>query len=215
MKQHRLILILVFTLLASSVLSGRTFELTDENCVRIAVIASDAPRLSWAGLHGRSGYTTNVLALYNTDSRKTAFLIAFPLDHIPDDKRITSATLSMYCVLWGQDKPRVEVRRIIGDWGDGVCHLYRRTHPEKVKWTKPGATGIGTDRARRATGLVQLSEELGEFSLNVTEDVELWYWQGVPNNGWIVTLETKGEARFYSPTHNPGSWKLDVTYEPR
>ena len=44
MKQHRLILILVFTLLASSVLSGRTFELTDENCVRIAVIASTTAR---------------------------------------------------------------------------------------------------------------------------------------------------------------------------
>ena len=43
--------------------------------------------------------------------------------------------------------------------------------------------------------------------------------QAVIDNAWEdranVTLETKGEARFYSPTHNPGSWKLDVTYEPR
>jgi len=43
----------------------------------------------------------------------------------------------------------------------------------------------------------------------------LWYLGAVPNNGWIVPLETEGEARFRSPTHNPGTWKLSVTYEPR
>ena len=211
----QLTLILVITLLTSSVVSGRTFEVTDEDCVRIAMIASDAPRLSWAAFPAKYGYTTNPLALYNNNTRKTAFLIVFPLDQIPGDMRITSATISMHCILLSTNTPRLEVRRIIGDWSDGVCHTYRRILPEKVKWTKPGATGVGTDRARRATGLLQLGEELGEFSLNVTEDAELWYLGDVPNNGWIVTLETEGEARFRSPTHNPGYWKLSVTYEPR
>ena len=67
-----------------------------------------------------------------------------------------------------------------------------------------------------ATASLQRYEE---FIANETPvcpvDAELWYLGAVPNNGWIVTLETEGEARFRSPTHNPGTWKLSVTYEPR
>jgi hypothetical protein len=70
----QLTLILVLTLLGSSVVSSRTFEVTDEDCVRIAMIASDAPRLSWAAFPAEYGYTTNPLALYNNNTRKTASL---------------------------------------------------------------------------------------------------------------------------------------------
>lgn len=202
------------TVLVSPIVSGRTFELDDSDCERVAMIASDAPRLSWAGYPGVSGYGTGALVFGNSDTRKSAFLIAFPIERIPKGMRITSATLGMNCILNYQNKHRLQVRRIIGDWGDGVSHLYRRTLPEKVPWTKPGAAAIGADRARRATAVVQL-KGMGEFSVNVTEDVELWYSQALPNNGWILTLESEGAVNFYAPTWSPGNWRLDVSYEPR
>ena len=109
---------LVLAVLASPIVSGRTFELDDSDCERIAVIASDAPRLSWAGYPGESGYGTGALRFGNSDTRKSAFLIAFPIERIPKGMRITSATLSMNCILNYENKHRLQVRRIIGDWGD-------------------------------------------------------------------------------------------------
>ena len=79
--------------------------------------------------------------------------------------------------------------------------------------------------ARRAECLIHTAAEydskasLTPYRLDALfseeKPAELWYLGAVPNNGWIVTLETEGEARFRSPTHNPGTWKLSVTYEPR
>jgi hypothetical protein len=178
------------------------------------MIASDAPRLSWAGYRGTSGYGSGTLAFCNLEARQSAFLITFPIDRIPEGMRITNATLSMVCILNYENRHRLEVRRIIGDWGDGVSYLYRRTLPEKVLWTEPGAAAVGSDQARRATGVIKL-KGMGEIEINVTEDVELWYSQAMANDGWILRLESEGAINFYSPTWNPGHWRLDVSYEPR
>lgn len=212
--KRRKIYWVALALCVPTIVFGRTFALTDHDCLRIAMIASDAPRLSWAGNPGKTCYNSSGLTFFNLEARKSAFLITFPIERIPKGMRVTSATLTMVCILNSHDGHKLQVRRIIGDWGDGVSYIYRRTVPEKVSWTKPGAAAIGADRAHRATATVTL-KGMGEFQANVTQDVELWYSQSSPNNGWILTLETEGAVNFYSPICNPGHWRLDVSYEPR
>ncbi|MGE0606993.1 MAG: hypothetical protein AB7O62_07860 [Pirellulales bacterium] len=196
------------------VASGKTIVLTDGDCEQIATISSDAPRLSWAG-------TANNVADYGNNSidlvPKSSFLIRYPLEKIPPGQRITKAEWTVPHVLVSPaNGARLRVRRILQEWGAGVCHQYRMTRPQRLEWNKPGAHGVGQDRAAKATasGLVRGG---GEQTFNVTEDVELWYAGAVPNHGWLLTSEDEGSyVRMHSPLWGaPKGWKLKITYEPK
>ena len=68
----------------------RTITVTDLDCRRMAMISSEAPRSSWAGLQSSTGEFSNYYGeLYSTG----AVLIQFPLDRIPAGQRITNAEL--------------------------------------------------------------------------------------------------------------------------
>ena len=194
-------------------LFARTITVTDINCRRIAVISSEAPRSSAAGIQSSNGEFSNFFAdIYSTG----AVLIQFPLDRVPAGQRITNAELIVPLIyVYPAVEQRFYVRRLIGDWGPGVSHQYRMTRPMKVEWTQPGARGAATDRVARPTAVLRTSTA-GDHSLNVTQDVELWYSGQVPNHGWIMTVDDPNVLlRFGSPTYNgKGLWKLHVTYEP-
>ena len=87
--------------------------------------------------------------------------------------------------------------------------------PERVKWHTPGAKGLGQDRAARATAMATIKGS-GEQTLNVTEDVELWYTGAAANYGWILTTEDQDVyVRMPSPFWGaPKGWKLRITFEP-
>ncbi len=194
--------------------SAKTIILTDNDCEQIASISADAPRMSWAG-------TANNVADFGNNSidlsPKSSFLIRYPLEKIPPGQRITKAEWIVPHVLVSPaNGARLQVRRCLQEWGAGVSHLFRMTRPQKLEWSKPGAHGLGQDRAAKATASA-LTRGAGEQTFNVTEDVELWYAGAAPNHGWLLTSEDQDSfVRMHSPFWGaPKGWKLKITYEPQ
>jgi len=209
-------LVAILTLLITAPLTARTIDLLDEDCERVAVISSAAPRLSWACSEWpeRGVFTTN-LGFSLRPGR--ALLICFPIDQIPKGQRVRSAELTV--PVWGVDgSGRITIRRILGDWGAGVCHEYRMVRPKPVEWAKPGARGIGSDCATKPTAVVNVTEK-GDKTANVFKDVEMWYNGDAVNHGWIITADESGAAlNMKSPISDypsgRGVWKLSVEYVP-
>lgn len=202
------------TLLYATTASAKTIVLTDADCELMAAISSDAPRMSWAAvINGVGEYGNHQIDL----TPKTAFLIRYPLEKIPPGQRITKAE---WVVPYAQSYPptgvRVQVRRVLQEWGAGVSHQYRMIRPKKLEWHTPGAMGLGQDRAVKSTASASLKGN-GEHTFNVTEDVELWYSGTVSNYGWLLTTdEQMGWFRTQSPFWNGSKlWKLRITYEPK
>jgi hypothetical protein len=205
---------IVFLFTAS--LSARTITLTGEDGDRMAVISAAAPRLSWAMLQTNGVYNTQPLILWNS---KMALLLRFPIaEKIPRGQRITHAELTM-AATYLSGNPEIHVRRILAEWGPGVCHQYRMTYPDKVEWTQPGGRGGATDRSARDSAVFKFAK-VGTQTVELTEDVELWYTNAAPNRGWIMTMETDGHNIYvpspYAPYVNGGrQWKLQITFEPQ
>ena len=110
---------------------------------------------------------------------------------------------------------KLHVRRVLGEWGTGVCHEYRMLRPKPLSWTGAGAAGVSTDHAAAPSAVVAVPGP-GELAINVTEDVELWYAGAAENQGWIVTVEDPTAlVRLNSPLWvGQGLYKLRITYEP-
>jgi hypothetical protein len=193
---------------------ARTIVLNESDCEMIAVIQADAPRMSWAGTANTTAeYGVNAIDLY---PGKTAFLIKYPLEKIPAGQKITRAEwLVPYQIVSPAVGARIQIRRILKTWGPGVSHENRMIRPQKVPWSVPGARGVGQDRAAEPTAVVSIKNS-GEQSVNVTQDVELWYTGAAQNNGWMITLEDQDcWIRLGSPMwSNPKGYKLRITFEP-
>jgi hypothetical protein len=205
---------LALLLVATPSLWARTIVITDEECARMALISADHPRLSWATRDIEPGVSTTRYEL--PLDRGRAFLICYPLDKIPKGQRIVRAELviPLYADLGEQ---QLQVRRVVGDWGAGVCHEYRMVRPKKVAWTRPGARDPVADARPSATVRVRAGTK--EQVVNVTEDVELWYTGAAPNQGWLIRTEfDDGQISCHSPLSDfplgYGRWKLSITYEP-
>jgi hypothetical protein len=178
----------------------------------MAQIAEEAPRSSWASAEVGTGVFVNSI-IDLTPNR--AFLIRFPIDEIPKDQKITKAELS-FGVSLAPNEQKIQVRRIIGSWGAGVSWQYRRTGAKKLEWAAPGAKSGGKDRVTKPTATARASGAT-EITLNLTEDVELWYAGAAKNEGWLFSVDAPdGFVRMTSPTWTAaGSWKLRITYEPK
>lgn len=192
---------------------GKTLILTAENWDRVGGMDEQTPSQS--------------LALYRSSesARSTgtvqarmgaAMLFRYKLDEIPEDHRVVHAELILPVQYKSGNEPRFYVWRMLASWGAGVCYDYRQTWPEKLKWTKPGAAGLSSDRAPRPTDIVRLPD-VGAKTINVTEDVELWASGEASNEGWMITVEDPGIAiNFASPLWvSANDWRLRVTYEPK
>lgn len=194
---------------------ARTITITAEASDRIACISASVPRMSWAPIqHGPGIFDTAQQLQFRPGM---ALLIRFPLDTLPVGQRIVKAELSLH-VQYAGGTSRLQVRRLLAEWGLGVCHQYRRTHPDKVEWSQPGGRGAGTDRAARDSALFVL-KEVGDYSVDVTEDVELWYTGGAANRGWILTGENEQATVYLASPYSPNTghakqWKLQITFEP-
>ena len=123
---------------------------------------------------------------------------------------------SRICPLSPATGARLQVRRLLAEWGPGVSHQFRMVRPQRLEWSTPGARGLGQDRAASATASTMIKGS-GETTLNVTEDVELWYSGAAPNHGWTLTAEDEGVfVRMQSPFWGaPKGWKLRITFEPQ
>lgn len=208
--------LLVLLALAPSA-QARTITLTAEDCDEMAAISSLAPRLSWVMNPPNMPFNTQpTLYWYNTIS----LLMRFPIkEAIPKGQRITKAdfTINPSYIAGSID---VDVRRLLAEWGTGVCYQYRMTYPKKLEWNQPGARGEATDRSNRASAVFKLNKA-GEQTVDVTEDIELWYTGAAPNRGWVFTHYRDGYFGYFSSPYAPHcngtskEWKLQITYEPR
>lgn len=210
----RLGTLLAVMTVSGSMVHGKTIVLTDADCELMAAIHADAPRMSWAAVaNGTAEFGNHQIDL----TPKSAFLIRYPIERIPSGQRITKAE---WVVPFIQHHPpsgvKTQVRRLLQEWGAGVCHQYRMTRPQKIGWHTPGAQGVGQDRAVKATATA-IVKGTGEHTFNVTEDVELWYAGAAKNFGWLITTdEESGWLRTNSPFWSaPKGWKLRITYEPK
>jgi hypothetical protein len=215
MKRRCVVLALGFLILLAESIEARTITLTAEDCDEMAVLSAKAPRLSWPVILANTGTynTENSMQLFSD----MALLMRFPLDQIPRGQRITKAELSLPAE-YVAGNPKVGVRRILAEWGHGVCHQYRMTFPQKVEWTKGGALGAGTDRTARDSAVFRM-DKTGEHTVDVTEDVELWYTGATANRGWVLAIDNDGVVYTASPyAPHPGGgkrWKLTITFEAR
>ena len=165
-------------------LARRTITITADDCDRMAVISATTPRLGWSSELGTRMYHTYVqLHLY----ANMGVLIRYPLDRIPKGQRITKAEWTIPHSYTGGALQRMQVRRIMTEWGTGVCHEYRTIYPKKLEWARPGGLGANADRANQASAVFSMKNS-GEQTVDVTEDIELWYTGAVPNRGWILHL---------------------------
>lgn len=200
-------------LLLNGSAAARTIVLTDEDCEKMACISAESPKSGWAAMEAQtSTFTTAYLEFFPGRN----FLIRFPIERIPKGQKITKAELQFVTNYQGAAEQRLYLRRVLVDWGVGVCWQYRMQRPKKLEWSQPGCAGATKDRAARATAVIR-SPASGEKLVNVTEDVELWYTGASKNYGWSLSLEDQeGYIRVHSPLYPPGrgSWKLRVTYEP-
>jgi hypothetical protein len=210
----RRFVIALLVVCAASTASAKTIVITDGDCEFMGVLSADAPRMSWAAVaNATAEYGNHYIDL----TPKTSFVIRYPLDKIPPGQRITKAE---WVVPYAQVSPatgvKVQVRRLLKDWGPGVSHQYRMIRPQRLEWHTPGAQGVGQDRAAKATAADSI-QGAGEHTFNVTEDVELWYSGAAPNYGWqLATDEAQAWFRTHSPFwQSPKGWKLRITYEPQ
>ena len=215
MTPWRLIPAAVLLAMLAGPAAARTITLTAEDCDRAAVLSEKVPRVSWASFQAAAG-------VYDAGAnlqvfRDVTLLVRFPLDKIPKGHRITKAELTVK-PSHVDGGPKLHVRRLLVDWGAGVSHQYRMTHPQKAAWAQPGGRGDAVDRIATA-GAVLHFPTTAEQTVDVTEDVELWYTGAAANRGWIMHLET-GHAVYlpplYAPTGDgPKQWKLQITFEPQ
>jgi hypothetical protein len=213
-RRHTLMGVVLAIVLAAAVvgpLAARTITLTDADADRVAVISADAPRVSWAAHEIGPGTLSNI---YIDLSSKKTMLIRYPLDRIAKGSRVTHAELTVPVSLVSAGEQKVQIRRVLKEWGPGACHDFRMTRPQKLEWAQPGARGVATDRATRPTAIVKAANP-GDFTVNVTEDVELWQSGQARNYGWAVTVEDADVfVRVASPVGvGKGGWKLIVTFE--
>ena len=197
----------------TSSLAARTIELTDFDCDRMAVISPQATKSSWAMTElGPGEFTTTLLDL----RAERAFLVRFPLDRIPEGQRIARAEwIVPVDFITSTSEVKLYVRRLLGEWGPGVSYDFRMQRPKPIAWNQPGAKGVSTDRASQPSAVITVPGP-GELTINVTEDVELWYAGVAENQGWIVNVEDPaGLVRLASPLWaGQGKYKLRITYEP-
>ena len=213
MTQRFLPLVAVGLLLATGPLAARTIVVTDEDCERMAMISPEFPRMSWVLGPVGPGVTTtqHTLPLH----KERAFLICLPIEKIPKGQRITKAEL-VVPIQQLEGEQRVHIRRLLKDWGVGVCNDFRSQRPKKEEWSKPGARDRTADT--RPTAILKINGG-GEQTVNVTEDVELWYSGAASNHGWLLFAEfDTPPVQLYSPLSSyptgRGKWKLRITYEP-
>jgi hypothetical protein len=210
------ILTLIGLLALTAELPARTIGLTAEDCDEMAAISAGAPRLSWT-MGPNPGVHLTHPTLYWTSS--IALLMRFPIkDHIPKGQRVTKAELSI-TPTYIAGPAEAHVRRILAEWGVGVSHKYRMTHPQKLEWAQPGCRGGATDRAAKDSAVFKFLK-IAETTADVTEDIELWYTGAAANRGWILTLEPDGTAIYAASPYSPHTlggkqWKLQITFEPR
>lgn len=204
-------------LLLAGSLSARTITITALDCDEMAIIGPHAPRLSWAITQASPGiFDTQQYLNY---SSSMAILMRFPIDQlIPKGQRITKAEL-VIAPTYVAGESQFHVRRILAEWGNGVCHQYRMVHPKKLEWAQPGGRGAGSDRSNKSTAMVKIPK-VGEYTLDVTEDIELWYTKAAANRGWIMNIDNEGCHLYfhspYAPHYGHGKlWKLQVTFEPQ
>ncbi len=198
--------------LAVSTGQSRTIVLDAGRADRMAAIHQLAPRLSWAAHNPRAGiFDTQHIDL----TPESQFLIRFDLSMIPLGQRITHAELSVPVTEFTGVDSRLMLWRTVAAWGLGVCHDFRLTRPKPEAWAVSGARGAGADRALQPTALLRVTQR-GAQTMNVTEDIALWYLKAAPDQGWILGVEDAGtRIRLSSPIWNAKEqWTLRITYEP-
>lgn len=219
MKTKRSALVTAGVLLLAAPLAARTIDVTDEDCERAAVISATAPRLSWACSEYPDRGTFHTHWGFRLSPGQT-FLICFPLDKIPKGQRIRSAELTIPVAGVDGGPGRVTLRRVLRDWGAGVCHKYRMVYPEPVEWAQPGARGVGVDCATNPTVPPFRIAAKGKKKIIVTNDVEMWYNGDAVNHGWVLTADELGtNIELHSPISDypaggRGTWRLTVEYVP-
>jgi hypothetical protein len=209
--------ILGLLLVFAGPLAARTITLTGEDCDQMAVLSAKAPRLGWAAQQVTTAAYNNEPSVQLFDDM--AILLRFPLDKIAKGQRITKAELTMSGEYVAGVPLTISVRRILADWGHGVCHRYRRTYPKMEEWTTPGCRGASTDRANKDSGVLRFTV-VGSQTVDVTEDIELWYTGGSANRGWVLILDSPGAAAYLPSPYTAGGggskqWKLQKTFEPQ
>ena len=212
--QPRLLPLLLLAFLACLPLaSARTIILEGDQIDRLAGLDAGAPKISMA--LGQTWGEVRVAHEVRITTERRIFM-RWSLAAIPPKQKIAHAELILDVGVVAGKEPRLYLWRGVADWGLGACYDYRLLQDgKKLPWARPGAGGIGLDRAVRPTGIARL-EGPGEQIINVTEDVELWYSGAVNNNGWLLSVEDPGVIVVMSSPLWVGAprWRLRITYEP-
>lgn len=198
-------LIILLVLLAPIKGWSKTITLTSQDVDLAANIGEESLRQGWLG------WTSSNYVIFASGGH--GFLIRYSLDKIPKGQRITYVELKLQ-VSTHSPQSRLHIWRLIAEWGAGVSHQFRMLRPKKLEWTVLGARGNSTDRATKPTSIMKVNEDTFQ-TVNVTEDVELWYTGATSNCGWLITGEDAGTLILLGSPIMGIPWELQVTYEPQ
>ncbi len=193
----------------ASPLMARTVTIKAQAIDAFAALSDKFPHNGWAAYQVSATFAvSNPLLTAPT----TSYLVRYSFDQIPKGQRITRAEWVIPAS--PQSVSTISVWRLFAEWGLGVCHQYRMTYPEKLEWSVAGANGKSVDRATNPTGSGKFGKGTSLVTINVTQDVELWYSGATPNRGWLLTFDSS--SVLLSPTHTVErfKWELHITYEP-
>ncbi len=207
MKSKVIALCVALLAFGASPLIARTIIIKADALDSFAALSETNVRNGWATYNYDN---TRYINSSSGGGPATSYLLRYSLDQIPKGMRITRAE---WTIAHNVASTKVNVWRVLADWGIGACFQYRTTYPKQQEWSVAGARGKSTDRATNPTASGQFVN--GQLlTVNVTQDVEMWYTGAAPNRGWLITFD--GFALLHSPTHggHRHKWQLTVTYEP-
>ena len=143
----RTLALLAMILLAAPVGQARTITLKPEAVDAFAALSESHPRSGWAA---QQIDPTLFVSHPPIGGASTSYLVRYSFDQIPKGNRITHAE---WVIPAGPPTTcTVTVWRVLAEWGIGVCHQFRRVHPQRQEWSVPGARGRSVDRATKPTG---------------------------------------------------------------
>jgi hypothetical protein len=203
----RLLVFVAALLSLAAPLHARTITLSTESLDAFAALSESNTINGWACYnYDYARYAGASLG----GGPQTSYILRYSLDSIPKGMRITHAE---WTIAHNVSSAHVNVWRLLADWGLGVCYDYRATYPKKVEWSVAGAKGKSTDRATNPTVTGQFVN--GQLlTVNVTQDVEMWYSGAAPNRGWLITFDSFALLHSAVQDGHRAKWQLVITYEP-
>jgi hypothetical protein len=183
-------------ILVSAASSGATYSLAPSADARIITLGAGTA-------YERSNYGSDILSVYTLAVNRQRTLMTFDLSAVvlASGERIGSAILTLYASTYfgDSDGAPINVYRILAPWQESTVTWLKRNATDA--WLNPGSDFSGNG-LQPFGSVVSSAGNLDPVNLNVTELVDLWVEQVLPNYGLLLTA-TEGNRLTFLQDEDP------------